>query len=392
MAPRDASTGPALPEVIPPPPGSRWRWVPLLVIGLVVLELASRVEDRIVYGMPLLSRVQSSNQLVLRDSLGARGRPNATFRRWHLDSLGFRGPNVPIAAPTGTIRIVTTGASETFGLYESVDKEYPRQLEDSLRARVAQACGAEAPDLEVVNAALPGMALPSLDGHLRARVAVMHPSIVVIYPSPAFYLNDRAPAPARPSDNDTTLAVTRALVPRFPDRLVTQVKALAPEWVMTLVRERAIASTASKFVPGWRFTAVPEDRVQQFDGDLRRVIGTVRAMGATPVLMGYVNRTMSPGFDDEALLVSWEYQFPRAEREVIPAFHARAAKSITDVARDSSVAYVDLARAFDGRWQGAFADFVHFTDAGAATVASALSEALAPHGHGSACTLSPTQR
>ena len=37
----------------------------------------------------------------------------------------------------GVVRIATTGASETFGLYEAANKEYPRQLEDSLRSRIA---------------------------------------------------------------------------------------------------------------------------------------------------------------------------------------------------------------------------------------------------------------
>ena len=118
-----------------------------------MLEVASRVEDKVSYGMPLMSRIQTSNDLVLRDTIGARGRPNAVFRRWKLDSLGFRGPDISVTPPPGVVRIVTTGASETFGLYEAANKEYPRQLEDSLRARVAASCpDDDAPKVEVKQA------------------------------------------------------------------------------------------------------------------------------------------------------------------------------------------------------------------------------------------------
>ena len=386
MPPRDASSGASVPDETTPPRGGRWLWIPIVALALVTLELTSRVEDRIAYGMPFLSRITASADLVMRDTIGARGRPNTVFRRWRLDSLGFRGPEVsPIAAP-GTLRVVTTGASETFGLYESAGQEFPRQLEDSLRSGLAAACGRDAAPVEVINAALPGMALPSLARHLERFVAPLRPTTVVVYPSPGFYLNDRAPQAAEGLRADTTLPSRKALELRFVGRLTTQLKSLAPDWALTWSRQRVTRFTARRFPDNWRYTSVPTDRLDQFELDLRATVGTVKSFGATPVLMGYVNATMAPGFDDPAMLVAWEYQFPRAQRDVIPAFHALAAGRIARVARDSGVMFVDLRRGFEGHWNGAFADFVHFTDAGSATVAATLSQALL-HGaaRGPAC-------
>ncbi|MBC7894862.1 MAG: hypothetical protein H7066_05595 [Cytophagaceae bacterium] len=388
-----SSSGAPLPAVVVPPPGGRWRWIPIVVVGLAMLEVASRVEDRVSYGMPILTRIETSNDLVLRDTVGARGRPNAIFRRWKLDSLGFRGPDIPVTPAPGVVRIVTAGASETFGLYEAANKEYPRQLEDSLRSRVAASCpGSDAPKVEVVNAALPGMALPSLAHHLTRVIARIQPSVVVIYASPGFYLNDRAPALARNVRSDTALRPRKAYSLRFVDRVSTQLKALAPAPLLTWSRQRVTRFTLRKYPDDWRFKDVPADRVQQYEDDLRATVGAVRAIGAQPLLATYVNATMAPGFNDPDLLVAWEYQFPRAPQQVIPAFHAEATRRTAQVAADSAVALVDLERAFEGHWDGAFADFVHFTNAGSATVASALTSALVTPGTDSGCAIRPASR
>jgi hypothetical protein len=84
--------------------------------------------------MPLASPYGSEVDLVTRDSLGAHGRPGAQYLKWSLNALGTRGPEVsPLPGP-GVLRVVATGASETFGQSEGPGREYPRQLEDSLRA------------------------------------------------------------------------------------------------------------------------------------------------------------------------------------------------------------------------------------------------------------------
>src|SRR5580704_16764560 len=104
----------------------------------------------------------------------------------------MRGPDIPLAKPPGTLRVVTAGASETFGLYESPDREFPRQLEDTLRARL---CG---DPVEVLNAAIFGMSLPTLEQDLRLRVRPLDPDVVVLYPTPVQYLNDAMPMSATP--------------------------------------------------------------------------------------------------------------------------------------------------------------------------------------------------
>src|SRR5262245_29854044 len=100
------------------------------VVALCTIELCARIDDYLVYGAPMWG-AYNIDRIYEFDSLGRRGKPYAQFRKWKLNSLGYRGPE----PANGSVRIVVFGASETFGLYESPDHEYPRLLERELNDR-----------------------------------------------------------------------------------------------------------------------------------------------------------------------------------------------------------------------------------------------------------------
>jgi hypothetical protein len=354
---------------------ARYLSIAALVLPFVIaLEITCRLEDRIANGIPFLSRVTQPAHLILIDSVGARGRPNARFGKWHLNSMGFRGPEIVSSRRPGSLRVVVEGASETFGLYEAPDKEFPRQLEDSLRQRTVAMCGAQSGDaIEVINGALPGMSLPSMVRHVESVVAPLHPDVIVLYPSPGFYLDVEAPrATTRPAASDTSLPAANALQLRVTDRLRTQLKSLVPEIVLTRLRRRSIEKVEREHPSSWKIRSVPEERVALFESDLRSAVGVARQTGARVILLGHVNETMFQDFNDPEVLVAWEKQFPNTTGETLADFHRRAREISLRVARDSSVDLVDPTKALEGHWRQAFADFVHFTDFGAATIAGQL--------------------
>lgn len=332
----------------------------------LALEATCRIDDALRFGTPLFSRVESEAELLVRDSAGEHGRPHARYKKWVINNVGMRGPDVPIVKPPGTLRVVTAGASETFGLYETPDHEFPRQLEDTLRAR----CG---PRVEVLNAAIFGMTLPTLEQDLRLRVRPLDPDVVVLYPTPVQYLNDEVPERATPdSGRPVPLPVSFALYPRSVERLRNQFKQLLPTWLATDLRLDEIAREARAHPAGWRFTGVPEDRLAAYDADLRHTIGTIRSIGAIPVIAIHVNAFDGGGPLDEPMLVSWENQYHRATGDVLLAFDNAAARATMRAASDSGVPFVDLRRMHGPPGARLFADYAHFTDAGAASVASAL--------------------
>jgi len=345
----------------------------------LVFELTARIEDLVRFGTPVFSPYISQTDLIVQDEFGARGKPNARFQKWVLNSVGTRGPEIERTKAPGVVRVVTAGASETFGLYETPAREYPRQLEDSLSASLAHlACGPlqRPARAEVVNAALPGMSLPTVALDVKHRIATLGPDFVVYYPTPSQYLDELAPGSVSPRAQtvDTRPTLTRALYPRSLGRLRSQLKSMLPDFVQTRIRRREVDKVLRGKPAGWQFTAVPNDRVELFERDLRRMVGAIRETGAVPVLATNSNAFVGSDPASADVLHAWERFTPRATGQVILAFDSVGREIVRRVARDSSVAVAEVDRAVHGR--AAFADFLHYTDAGASAVAAVLSRTI----------------
>jgi hypothetical protein len=375
LAERNAAQ-PAASQAAGPTSGRVTTWLLIAVVVAVVVELTCRVEDWVMYRMPLASPYRSLDDLVVRDAQGMHGRPNAQFEKWTMNALGMRGPSAATAPPAGTVRVVTVGASETFGLRESVGKEYPRQLEDSLNTHyTAAACAGGPRRFEVLNAAFAGMSLPTIEQDVRLRLAALSPAIIVIYPTPAGYLDDRLPEAAIPDSSGrptATASASRAFYPRALGRLREQIKQIVPEVVRTALRGRQTRAMVAAHPPGWRFESVPAERVERYDADLRKLIGTIRRVGATPVLVTHANEFMGRPDADEEMLVAWEKFYPRATGSTIIAMDSVARRATVHVGADSGVVIVDAAQTLAAASLSSFADFVHFTDRGAAIMANAI--------------------
>jgi hypothetical protein len=355
------------------------------VLALAILfafsfEAACRVEDWIQFRTPIFALERSQLDLLVRDTLGMHGRPGGRFQKWSLNAFGMRGPDVSLVKPPHVLRVVTAGASETFGLYESPGNEYPRQLEDTLNGRLADhrtACGEW--HAQVLNAAMPGMSLPTIEQDIRLRIRPLNPDYVVLYATPAGYLDDVVPVAARRvsvAPDGSRLPRSNALFPRVAGRIRTQLKTLLPTALQDRIRHREITVTLARHSPNWRFDSVPLDRLKMFEADLRRAVGGIRSIGAIPVLMTHANRFVGSADSDVAALRMWEKFYPRASGRTIVAFDSAARLTTVAVARDSQAVLVDLAPTLARSHEGVFADYAHFTDLGAALAAGTASSSI----------------
>lgn len=365
------------------------RWVALTIVFLVMLELTCRIEDWLRFRTPLFTPITSQTDLMVRDRDGIHGRPDARFQKWVMNGLGTRGPAATLAKVPGSVRAVVVGASESFGLSESPGLEYPRQLEDTLGRWLADRCRATGVRrFEVLNAALPGMSLPTIEQDMRNRISHFGADIILLYPSPSQYLDEEPPHAALPdsSANQHDLPLKRALYPRIVTRMRNEAKRIIPNFVQTWLRRRETSANVNARPSGWRFTSLPSDRLEQYDADLRAFIGTVRSLGATPVIATHGNMFMRPGVRDPHMLIAWEKFYPRATASVIVAFDSVARGVTLKAGRDSGTIVVDVAPRLAAAGTNPFSDFAHFTDSGAAIVASALAPAvLTASGVGESC-------
>ena len=381
---RIATTSPALaaPEFVATEAPRRRRsslvgWAAIALLFLIVLELTCRVEDWVMYRMPIWSPYTELNDLIMRDADGMHGRPNAQYEKWIMNNVGTRGPDVSLVPQPGSVRVITVGASETFGLRESPGKEYPRQLEDSLNARLHRGeCSAPGPKrFEVLNAAFAGMAMPTIDQDVRNRLRRFKPAMVVIYPTPVQYLEDAMPFPARPDSSGISNQPTSLdrLRPRALYRLREQIKQIIPAFIQARLRAIQTRMILRAHPPGWRFDGIPPKRLAQYDEDLRHLIGTIRSVGAAPVLVTHGNIFRGHGDPDPDMRTSWEKFYPRATGSAIIALDSVARDVTLRVGADSGVVTVDAAQRLAAAPASIFADFVHLTDVGASIMADTVS-------------------
>lgn len=350
---------------------SRVFWTAIgLLVGAIALEGTVRLDDWAQHGVPLTAPAIGLGELAVRDSLGVHARAGAQFRQFRINRAGFRGPEV-VLTTLGPERIVTTGASETFGLYEPENKEWPRQLEDSLRV----SCGDG--KVTVLNAAFAGMALPTVRQDYDLRLRALKPRVAIYYPTPMQYLEDaELPKPALPTNGAGSQLPAWRLraVPRFRDAF----KRAVPEPLLDLVRQldtrRKLAAVGAK-----ARNEAETERLDAFDRDLRGLVGSYRAGGSTPVLVVHRHRFRdTTSVADQRWLRAWERFYPRYTARALLAFDDSAAARMRLIGADSGVAVVDPLPALAPIRESAFADFSHFTALGSAAIAATVAKAVGP--------------
>lgn len=335
----------------------------VLALILAAIEVTVRIEDWLRWGTPFTATATGLADLAVSDENGRHPRPNSRYRKWKFNSVGTRGPEPDSSG--NTPRVLVLGASETLGLYERPEREYPRQLADSLGAA---GCAAD-----VLNAAFPGMSLPTVEQDLRLRLARLKPAVVVYYPTPPQYLDDAPPKAFRVAGSRRSTAAAPWWHPRFVMRFRDQVKLMVPETIQDLARNKMIERARAGREPGWLFVVVPPGRIAAFEADLRTLVGTIRLLGAEAVLATHVHRFMGAPPHDLSQLRSWERFYPRSTGTTLMNFDLAAATAVRRIAADSQVRLVDgWDRFARGQSEKLFADFSHFTDEGAALMASVL--------------------
>lgn len=356
----------------------RIAWALLALTAWPLLfEAGIRVDDWVRYGTPFFSPFRTQAQLMVRDAEGIHGRPNARFRKWILNAEGLRGPETTQAKPAGVLRLITIGASETFGLYENPGREYPRQLEDSLEAmREDGRCRCVGiTRFEVLNGALPGMGLPTVAQDVRNRLHRYSPDAMVLYPSPVQYLDELMPEAARPDSSpgaNRPLGFRDGLYPRAIGRLRDQLKVSLPGVVKDYLRRRDAEASRTGRPAGWEFRRIPQERVDGYARDLAGALAGIRDAGATPFVVTHANAFAPSRPRDASQLTAWGRFYPRALPDVILAFDDSAATITADVARRAAVPLVDWHAAANRQQGTLFQDFVHMTDRGAGILAGEL--------------------
>lgn len=340
-----------------------------LVIFVAVLEFCARLDDFFTYGAPILSSY-SSEGLLRHDQIGKVGKPGARYKKWKLNSLGYRGPELR----PGTVRIVCFGASETFGLYEEPDQEYPRQLERDLNQWAGK------PTFEVVNVAYPAQTVAAAVLRAPEVIEQVKPTFAVIYPFPGSYV--WLPWIQPPSGNGDQESSRPRFEWRLGERIRNAAKSLLGEFIQSKIRDletRRIEEKVRKNTAGYPvMDHIPEKNVKLFHSDLVRLVDVLRQNGVEPILVTHAtvfSNPLSPS--DQQMLAVWRGWIPMLTGEGLLEMEHRMNGEIRSVADERHTVLVDAAVEIPTS-NKYFADFTHFTTQGAELMAEKLAEGMEP--------------
>lgn len=349
-----------------------------LAAFLLSAELAARLDDALFHSVPFFANPRYED-LIMQDWFGRRGRPHAQFRKWKLNSLGFRGPEITLDRRPGCARVVVMGASETFGYYESPGHEYPSVLGKKLAAR---GC------VEVVNTAVIGMNLGNMRSYWTHWVARLNPDVVLIYPSPLFYLarsevvtptahaKPTTPAAAAPGHQAADRELDHPFESRFIKRLRGVASSAMPRWVPMYFNERLVRAelAAQPAVPEVR--SPPPADLASFREALTALVESIRGSGVQVVLLTHAQRANLP-IERRTLPDLWEARIwaPHAALPVFVEFNLAGNEIISGTGRRESLQVIDVARVLNGRWD-CFGDLNHLDDKGSELMADTIVQQL----------------
>lgn len=364
------------------------RWIVFTACFVVTIEAASRVDQWMAYGAPILGVYTYDSALFVLDEFGIRGKPNGRYEKWSLNSMGFRGDEITLERTAGQDRVICIGASETFGLYEAAGNEWPRRLEQVLRQ--------EGAPTEVINAAIAGMSLPQRTRHLTSRLLRLRSDVVVMMLEYGSYAGlTRENVQVRRQSHAVLSDTSGIMVGLKSLRMISRVKDIvlpkfpAPIREMVVNMERTFRTNLVKQQLGAQyrsFVQVQPFEIDMFRSDLEELAAVTREAGVTLILtspaMWFTDRNVA------AMYLSWPY--------VDESWWRQAQTIFSDVAKtfaqSHDIAYLDLSESVHGNEESLMTDFLHFNDRGADVVGRRIAQQMLEKRASATSPVSPVGR
>lgn len=332
--------------------------VGILILLSALLEAAVRVRAVIKYGFAggVEEILTVDQDLKLRVPVAGR-----TLGPISINSLGFRGPEIPATKPRGTIRLAFLGASTTFGAEVSSNEATWPHL-------VWQRFQQEFPGqrFDYVNGGVPGYGLDSSLKNLMARVAPLRPDVIVIYDA----TNDL-------SANSYALARAQGLISERPDRQRSWLARYSLlvyliEVNLNIAENRRAAESETR-----RLTVDAPRLAAPFRADMVALLAAARAIAPVVAVGTFATQFREDQPQQQQLKGASTslYYMPYMSMAGLLKGFAAYNEVIRELARADGVVLIESADAIPGD-PAHFRDSVHFTDSGSAAMAQVVGDTL----------------
>jgi len=315
--------------------------------------------------------VRLASILLEKDSNGIlRNVPNVKYKKWEINSLGFRGKEIDLRKKEGLIRIVCLGLSETFGVYESKDKEWPSQLREML--------GDQFPNVEVINVSVAAQKLMKRKDYVREYVLPLKPDIMVTVQGSLLPIMDFIrELEDRPLKEKNRRKTGKRVFLRFREAT----RKCLPKWLVTRLSlwelRRAVRKKEKKhLINGKLLDRVPEKFILEFENHIRSFIHFLRENHIVPVVLTfpYLLTASNKELYKDIMLAARRLCVVLSEEGIVDA-----SESLSDItmriAEEENVAYTDNHRLIPKTLEY-FVDYSHYTDKGAEFIAKNVYDLL----------------
>ena len=310
-----------------------------------------------------------------------------------INAEGFRGEDFTIEKPPGTIRILTLGASSTFGYHDRDDETYPFLLERDLQATAPPGVA-----YEVINFAIPHATTENVLAMLVNEGLRLSPDVVTFYEG----ANDSAaiePRDGPQAEGWIDRAVHRSVLVAMLDRIVPRTNAVDVDWwwsdelaerrargfvhnvarLRDICRENGILFVAA--TQQFRSTLIPTAELHGITYE--QEVAFVREQRTQGKIGPHMLPVSATTFD--LRLKADDEMAPRTVAMLYPPrvmlVHTRAMAELRDWAAREDVPLADVIHALDGD-RDLMVNWVHLTGSANAIVARELArvirEQLAP--------------
>jgi len=346
----------------------RAKWIVLVVLALgiiavvvVAAEFAIRARQTLSYGTA--ATVERSYVLDERINLRVPS-SNLKSGRIETNSLGFRGPEIAVPKPAGTVRIAFLGASTTWCAEVSGnEKAWPHVVTENLRRAFPRTT------FDYVNGGVPGYVAKSSLKNLQHRVVPLEPDVIVIYHA----------------TNDMSVELRELAAARG---LLRDARVDVPSW---LAEHSLLWNLAEKNFRIWsaqqqakanfgRLEVEPGFLGERFRRDLTELIRYAQKSAKLVAVATFSTQLRDSQGAEQQIRASSSalYYMPFMTPSGLLASYGRYNRVIEEVAAATGAVLIGNEHAIPGD-SDHFTDSVHFTDAGSLAMGMRIYEGLKPH-------------
>lgn len=290
-------------------------------------------------------------------------------RRYHVNSLGYRGTEFPVAKPAGTLRVAVYGGSAVFDIYARDEDAWPAQLERELESRGVAG-------VEVINAGIPAHSSLDSVGRLFAEGHHFSPDVVVLYNAwndIKYFVSDEPvlrryrPYARRNDPVRTPRGRMDAWLARH-SQIYRHLRLRILLWDQDFNLE---GRKVKRETPA----SLSDIQLAQYRLAVRQFVDLARNIGSEPVLVTQMRLPVaaSPAEDRERI----HYDAVGLDHDTLVTAFEVTERILADVSREKGALLVDPSGELSGE-SALFADHVHLSGEGSAALAAFLADRLAP--------------